>query len=484
MGACCSLYRMYNSITRGKNLSIAINKIYIFIYVILTALVMNLIIPCFQNPDEPQHFGAIMMYSLGKENKDLIEKELIKIMEKNNWRTQVGIGRQKTLPESFANLEFLTFYDFKTPLGNLVIYHYVLGKLLKIFNQADILYSYYFCRFISILFYFGSLVIIYYSFKKFSYLLDDSFLYGLFFILFLPQFSILSVSVNSDAPLIFLATLFFYSSLSLIMGHFSIGLILLMLLSAVASFFTDRSGIFLLFLACSVPIFFIKKTNVRKLALPLLIFFIVVALVIILIIHFFPGQVANNIAIIKANYGYVVHFFLQFFAFTGKANQILFLLLGDSFFLKFGWMAFGPPKAFYYFWRFLVLLSIFGIIFFLGKVILRQLKRKKSTFQVFSEFKIAVFFLLAIFIQAQAVWVGTNLFNTLGQGRYFYPLIIPIAFLFLFGLKSFFDAFHKKAGLIAVGAFIILELLFFNYTIWNYVIPVFHLTIKAPHPGI
>jgi len=32
--------------------------------------------------------------------------------------------------------------------------------------------------------------------------------------------------------------------------------------------------------------------------------------------------------------------------------------------------------------------------------------------------------------------------------------------------------------------FVLFQFFFFSYVVWNYLIPVFHLTVKSPHPGL
>jgi hypothetical protein len=63
-------------------------------------------------------------------------------------------------------------------------------------------------------------------------------------------------------------------------------------------------------------------------------------------------------------------------------------------------------------------------------------------------------------------------------------VILPLAFLFILGLKSLFDLFHKKGGAIAVWSFVAFEFLFLSFVIWRYILPVYHLTVQSPHPGI
>jgi hypothetical protein len=37
---------------------------------------------------------------------------------------------------------------------------------------------------------------------------------------------------------------------------------------------------------------------------------------------------------------------------------------------------------------------------------------------------------------------------------------------------------------VAVFVFLLFQFFFVNYVIWCYLIPVFHITVKSPHPGL
>ncbi|MCP2605205.1 hypothetical protein NLC29_03520, partial [Candidatus Aminicenantes bacterium AH-873-B07] len=81
-------------------------------------------------------------------------------------------------------------------------------------------------------------------------------------------------------------------------------------------------------------------------------------------------------------------------------------------------------------------------------------------------------------------WIYHGLRNLLPQGRYLFPAILPISLVFIFGIKNLFDLFHRKGGVIALWFFLIFEFIFFNFSLWNYILPVFHMIIKSPYPGI
>jgi len=173
----------------------------------------------------------------------------------------------------------------------------------------------------------------------------------------------------------------------------------------------------------------------------------------------------------------------QLFSFN-EFNKEYILNLTDSFFLKFGWMAYSADKLFYWVWRISLSLSFLGVIIFFGKYIYFGIRRFCRTSYNSSILRITLFTLIAVFTQIINVRIYQGTKFILPQGRYLFPLILPIALIFILGLKNLFDLFHKKGGQVAVMLFVLFEFFFFNYVVWNYLIPVFHLTVKSPHPGL
>ncbi len=69
------------------------------------------------------------------------------------------------------------------------------------------------------------------------------------------------------------------------------------------------------------------------------------------------------------------------------------------------------------------------------------------------------------------------------QGRYLFPVIFPLALLFVLGLENLGAVFGPRAGRFLVAAFLVFEIVFFVFALWGLVAPAFHLTAAAP-PGI
>ena len=469
------------------------------LFLLSVGILLNFIIPPFQNPDEPKHFGAIMIYAQGEENQAAIESEIIQFMDKNEWWGFVGMGRPSPLPEKLSDIDYLMSHyqvaDFRQLLQNVTGYHYFMGKILRVFSKNNIPVSYYLCRFISFLLMLGSFFLVFRTFqnmgnKTTGFVPDDkknydrSFLiYGVFFVLFLPQLLLISLAVAPDALTIFLGSLFFFAAASLLSekhGKLRFGYAALLIFPAVLGIFADRSTFPLLILLVLFPFFFVKKINYQKTVIYSLGALVLFILGLYFVTLLFPLQIENSYLLFKRTLQQSlsgIPKLLSFNAFT----QEFFVLMTDSFLLKFGWMAYSGHKLFYIIWRLFITLSMVGIVLYLGKILSAKIKKQTKKNQDFPHLKILLFSLLAIFIQILGLWSFYGTAGMLVQGRHLFPLILPIAVVFLIGIKSFFDSFHKRGGQIALASFSLFLFLFFNFALWNYIVPIFHLTLKGPH---
>jgi hypothetical protein len=433
---------------------------------------------------------AVVSYAFGKEKAEDLEHEIVRFMDRNLWWKRMGIGTPEVLPKELSKIGFLVDYNSRWSvtgrLQGIVVYHFLMGKLIGLFTRDNVVTAYYAGRILSFLLFVGSLYIIYLTFLKFGTGKKEKVLFlssGFLFILFLPQFLILSVSVHPDALSIFLSTLFFFSAYSLIIGHEKILFFLLLLLSAGAGFLTDRSTFFLIFLILLTPLFMIKRKDYKKFVVYGLAFVVVVLILASITVQIFPLQVENSFNLLNSSLKRGMPMIPRLFSLDDFSRQFL-LLAADSFLFRFGWMVFRASPISYLVWRLSILFAAAGIVIFLGRFAYTRLKKSLSNSGLSGEFNLVLFSLIAFIGQLAGLWIfyGTN--GILVQGRHFFPLALPLAFLFTVGLKNFFDLFHRKGGLAVLSVFVLFEFLFFSFALWNYIVPVFHLTVQGPHAGI
>jgi len=457
------------------------------IFFVVVGILFNFIIPPFQNPDEPQHFGAVLIKARGEEQREVVEQEIIRFMDKHHWWKLLGMGRPKDLPDKISDIRFIMDYgpssDFRDRLNRIFLYHFIMGNVVRVSFRDDIVSAYYLCRLVSFLFIFGAVFLTAVSLRKIAGKYEELFSWGLLFILFLPQFLVNIVSVNADCMAIFLSAAFFYAVVSLIKGEVKLIHFVLIYTSAVAGFMTDRSTFLLLPLSLIVPFFLIRGEKYKNLIVYSITFLMAVLMLSTLFVIFFPLQADSSIGLFTKSFAEIGEALPGMLAFDSQSTGF-FNLLCDSFLLKFGWASFGTGMTVYFIWRVLIFATIIGVGAYFIKYILAKIKRKRREIENDSYLKITGFFLLAIVFQLLAVWTYYGSHGMGGQGRHFFPLILPIAFLFTLGLKTFGDLICKGAGKKAVAVFVLVEFIFLNYCIWNYLVPVFHLVIKSPHPGV
>ena len=457
------------------------------IFFVAVGILFNFIIPPFQNPDEAQHFGNIIINARGEEQREAVEQEVIRFMDEHNWWKLLGMGRPAELPDKIADIRFIMGYssssDFRDRINRIVLYHFILGNVVRVFFRDDIVSAYYLCRLVSFLFIFGAIILTAVSLRKIA---EDKWRFNswsLLFVIFLPQFLVNIVSVNADSMAIFLGTVFFYAVVSLIKGEVKLIYFVLIYAAAVAGFMTDRSTFLLLPLSIVVPFFLIQGKKYKNLIVYSITFLMAMLMLSTLFVIFFPMQADSSIGLFTKSFVEIGEAIPGLLAFDSQSMGFINFLC-DSFLFKFGWAGFGTGTAVYFLWRFLIFATIIGVGAYFVRYILTKVKRYSREIKKAFYLKITGFFLLAVISQLLAVWTYYGSHGFKAQGRHFFPLILPIAFLFTLGLKTFGDLIRKGAGEKAVAVFVLVEFVFLNYCIWNYMVPVFHLMIKSPHAGV
>ena len=476
----------------------------LFLFFAAFVLLLNLMIPPMQNPDEPQHFAAVMAFAKNVSPVNVPQSEIISLMDKNRWWHFLGMGRPEPLPEKIADVSFLMGYnkvsDFTLFLNYSLIYHFATGKFIGLFAIDHVAWAYYLARLISIFFFAGALRLFYLSFKRMAFpsIVPDGFpwlLFGFFFIIFLPQFLISSVSVNSDSLSIFLSAIFFFAAFSLIGQDHQFRMAIILVSSLITGLIVDRANFFMLPAGLFAILFSLDRKNIKKHFLSILLLLAASTLLFFSLKLFFPAQLAKGFNSLRANLPHALSALKSMFSFD-SLDRNFFLDFIDSFLLKFGWSAFSASSIFHIVWRLIIAMSCVGIFRYIVKSLRKRaadpnhparLKSyssndptRNSLFLRYGGFSIAT-----VFFQILAMRTISTQRTMFAQGRYLFPLILPIAFLLIIGLKNFFDIFDRKMrlGVRAIKVMLIFQFLFLNYVIWNEIVPVFHLILKSPHPG-
>ena len=482
--------------------------ILIFAFYAGSMVILNYLIPPFQNPDEPVHFGTILIYLKGEEKKDEMETQIIQMMDRHFWWRYVGLGRPEVLPTKLSAIPFLMqnypLEDFRLRLNNLVLYHRLMALGFKVAGLKNLSVNrlYFIYRLTSAFFLFLSLFLIGLTIKRINPLIWSGFnkqpseklilissVLILLFAIFLPQFLMAGVAVSPDAFIIFMGCLFFLLAFEVIIkGKFLFYWPLLGFLVLVG-ILADRALFpFILIFLLSL-VFSLNKEN-YKVALPASIFlFFGFILISYLLVFIFPAQIESSLNLLKNVRAGLKGIWPKFFSLSDYNRQFLLFLL-DSFWLRFGWMAFTARKVFYLIWRLLIFLASVGVIVYFIKIFLRTLpgkereRQKSLMIERVVIVKIILFSILCLFIQLFGIYSYYGRVSWMPQGRYIFPLITPLLLLFFVGIVALLNLWRFRAGLVAMALIVIFVFLFSNIILWGKVASVFHLTVRGPHPGL
>ena len=507
-------------------------------FLIAAEILLFFVVPPFQNPDEPQHFGLIMTITRGVENQAEVEKELIGALDRHRFWRFIGLGQPSPLPSRLSEIPFLMDYypttDFKERLLSLSLYHRLLAKTLRFLKIKEIETAYFLCRFFSLVFFFFSLLILALAWVKIIRPKNQLLAAGFLFAFFLPQLLLTAPSVSPESFCLAVGTPFFACAFALVSGKNNLFLWLLVLSLGAISLFVDRS---LFVLPASLPFIFLlalRPKTWKAQVVAAMFAFICFLFLMMGLVSFFPKESEAIFELVRTNIGRAWKNLPQLFSLQPFNRQFI-LLAADSFFLRFGWMAFPPAKIFYWIWQVALISAVLGTLIAVaraaGELILVKIVKRKEMAQEASDeidwrpkrennfeekttieqinrkqnndnqdnqrkiiqekFRLAVLTLKFIFlalvvasIQMAAAWTFYGLGKKMAQGRHFFPLLLPLAFLFLGGLYSLTRLVHRRAAVISLGAFLLFEFLFLGAVLWSQVVPVFHLILKSPHAGL
>jgi hypothetical protein len=459
------------------------SKKLVLFYAAALCLLLNFIIPPFQNPDEPQHFRDILAFDLGETRGQEIEERLIELMDRYDWWKRAGMGRPAELPRRFADIPFLDLAGSVVAAGQPVLYHAAAGRLLRLVPSGDILTLYYVCRLFSAVLFCGSLLLLAAAFSRVGRSVNGTAGLGFFFILFLPQFSVLSVSVNPEAAATFWGALFFYAAAAWLSGTASRPVLALLPVAALAGFLTDRSSFYLVPAALLLPFFSGKRERPARSPARIGLFMILALIAVSWAAWFFPGTVFSGLSSVQNFLFRAPIVPAEAVARAGAAGPDLIRFM-DSVWLKFGWMAFPAGGAVYYAWRAAAVLAIVGLFVLAARRLVRRTAASPGNTPPAWSGRLIAFSAAAIALQLAAILRTSLALQVPPQGRYLFPVVFPLALLFVLGLESLGDLFGRRTGRAVIAAWLVFEAVFFVFALWGLIAPAFHLTLRAPHPGI
>jgi hypothetical protein len=494
----------------------------LILFLAATAAVLNFAVPPFQNPDEPVHFGAVLRVARGADRNAATEKEILRFMDRSNWWRSMGMGRPTVLPGRIGEIPYVmdgaVSADSYVRIRGLLAYHTLAGTALRLAGIDGLETSYYLLRLLSFLLFLAALGFLWSGLGRLARSAGPAFTVAVLLVPLVPQFLIGSIAVSPDMLCVALGAAFFSAAIAVLERRASALHWALAFLSAAIGFATDKSVFILLPLALLLIVFRIDRANAGK-ALGLVPVLALSAVVLAYaFVMLFPLQAENGWRIVKDSFLARLGGFGALFA-LDDLNRRFAALLSESFFLRFGGMVFGAGRAIVLAWRALLAIAGTGLALFLAALPFGGRWRRNPFLA-----RVALFAFAAVAVQVFGVRLSASPGNIYAQGRYLFPVMGFAAVLFVIGIRTALDALasiaraaqlgthamaaaktgtpgegakahentgsgeaaerHISAGVFALKALAVVALFVLTFVIWYRVVPVFHMTITSPYPGI
>ncbi len=157
----------------------------------------------------------------------------------------------------------------------------------------------------------------------------------------------------------------------------------------------------------------------------------------------------------------------------------------DSFFFYTGWMGFKLSSFWYILLKIFLFISIVGVFW---SLLIKRFAESRGGFSKEplaaggkTEKKWLIYMLMVLVLQVFSVWFYYGS-RPISQGRYLYPLVIPIILLMYSGLQFIEKRFRFNKNYLVIS-FILFQVVMTVFAIVR-IISVFYLEIASPHPGL
>lgn len=449
-----------------------------FVFVFIQGFLFIFIIPPYQSPDETHYFtyGVLLSKSseLHSEEHKKLDRDVMDSMAVfHSWK-YMNLPQPDLFPEWMRELHFYygisDLYMKRAPL-----YYLAIAFIVKILQPKEIIGQFYVVRGFS---FFLFLLTIYFTYLSAKLVFKDHIGYtlaGVCFVGMLPQFLIISTSINPVNLVIFLSSVFLYVILySLFKGKY-LWTVLLGPFIITMGFFTHRGALFMI--PPYMVYLLILLIQSFKQRIKLLKYLAVLGVLLVLIIgiyfissHVFPDSLLeklnteSGIEYLKSQWNQFMHYIKDGISIDTSRSVYWFM---DGFFKSFwffaGWLRFGYLIDIYSIFMVIFVLFVIGIF----KYAYSYLGRRK----VFIDFQ--AFLILGAVVLPILIGTLIHCFpgHTAAQGRYLFPAISAIGILFVLGLKEVVPKkWERWVPLFIIFGFVALDI----YTIFHPLLRVFY----------
>jgi hypothetical protein len=422
------------------------------------------LIPPFMNPDEIQHFIFSANYAYSEKELKELDKAVLRLLKEYKWFHFIGIGPGWEKVERIEDIYFIKNFKRENRSISRTYFHLIYGKILKITGIKDPLIAFYFLRILSFLLYIIILILSLFFYKKYF---PKQWIYLMVGQLLVFQLCTILNSINYDVLLTVLGVLFFMLAYQYTASENKIHLVLLIII-AVLTALVKTAGL-LFFVYFFILLMFRFKFNplfLKRFSLVFLAFVLIFCWANFL----FPDRFFILYSVIFAKLKLVGNSLASRTATTASLG--FFDSIFNSFYFHTGWMGFKLNGFWYTILKIFFILSMAGIFMTMFKGRVTDMVAQK---------KWLLFSLIALVIQLLSIrlYYGTG---SMAQGRYLYPLIIPVMMLIYSGLAFLNQYLGLKRDYLLVS-YIIFQALFLIFAIIK-VVSVFYLEVASPHIGL
>ncbi len=435
------------------------------------------VIPPWQSPDEPTHFEYARILADGApfyapRPDPARQREIILSLDRHGYWEYVGKTPPRPLPVSFEGAPFLS--SAPSQIGkNPPLYYLAASLVLKALPAPSLEGELYRLRFLSLVFSLLTVFLVYLIAREVS---ANAFWFPLAsaaFVAFLPQFMVIGTSVSPDPMVnLFGAAIIYLVVLGRKYGLNRLRSVLLLFLFAGGLLVSYKFLILVPALLGSAFIYLLSRSrrSPSDCAGKLLAGCGVAAVLSVLaycgLIWTFPAIARLFIVRLRLLYSTVSGCLLgkTFFppGYWPWFNQELF----KSFWLKYGWLKFELPPAFYLLWKIAAGVALAGIVLFLFRWLLGKSRLDLSG----RGSLLTLLFYAAIALGTYYAFWGLKGANTTTQGRHLFLVIPAWSTLFVRGWLEVFPArWERGLSIGLILGFILLDLI----SLFGYIAPMF-----------
>jgi hypothetical protein len=452
--------------------------VFFFLFIFIQGFLYLFIIPPWQSPDETHHFGYGMLLStkagLRSEEHKKISQNIMESMDDFHSWEYMNFVQPDPFPVWLEGLSFYkgisSLYEERAPL-----YYLTISFILKKLENKKILNQFYWIRCFS---FFLFLLTVYFTYLTTKLVFKGHLCYILAVVCFsglLPQFIIISTSVNPINFIVFLFSVFLYVILySLYKGKY-LWAVLLGPLIILVGLFTHRAYVFMIppFLVYLLILFiqsFKEKKRLLKYSVILILLMVLIAGLYLTFSFILPDSFVeridreSGIKQLESQWSRFVHYFRG--DISEDVSRSLYWFM-DGFFKSFwffaGWLRFGYIVDIYSVLMLTCIFSVLGIFKYLYSYFRKRVV--SFDFQVF----LVLIALVVPIISGTLIHCFPR--HYAAQGRYLFPAIGAIGILFVFGLKEIIPKKGEQwVPLFVIFGFVVLDV----YTLFHPLIRAFY----------